>query len=430
MTVEIIPLFGIGEVHSGDDLASVIINATNRAQFTLDPSDVIVVTSKVVSKAEGAVIEGADREAAIVDQTARVVARRGQTTISQTHHGFVMAAAGVDASDIPTGQVALLPRDPDASARGIRARLRELAGVAPAVIVSDTFGRPWREGLIDQALGVAGIAPLMDLRGSTDTFGRPLQATIMAIADEIASASELVRVKAARVPVAIIRGLGHLVGPDDGPGIAPVLRSGESDWFRYGHRDLVTSRRTVRDFLNEEVPRSVITVALQAAVTAPAPHHTRPMRFVVLETASARTSLLKAMEDQWRTDLFNDGLSDDQVEKRIARGALLHRAPVLIAPFLVRDGAHTYPDQRRSTAEERMFTLAAGAAVENLLIALHGEGLGSAWVSSSVFCPDAVRRALEVDPAWEPVGLVAVGYPNGKIPDRAGIDINAVAEYR
>lgn len=426
MTISIIPITGIPEIHPGDRLGVLIDSALQTMGLAVEPGDVVAVTSKVVSKAEGRLIQASDREESIANETQRVVARRGGTTISQTHHGFVMAAAGVDASDIPEGHVALLPVDPDASARALRAHWNGQV----AVIITDTFGRPWREGLIDQALGVAGIDPLLDLRGERDGFGRPLQATIMAIADELASASELVRGKSMGVPAAIIRGVGHLVRTDDGPGIRASLRHGESDWFRYGHRDLVTSRRTVREFERGAVPRTVIEVAIEAALTAPAPHHTRPMRFVVLESEHARMALLKAMEEQWRADLAADGLSPDRIERRIARGALLHAAPVLIAPFLVRDGAHCYPDPRRATAEERMFTLAAGAAIENLLLALHGEGVGTAWVSSSIFCPDVVTGALEIDAAWEPLGLVAAGFPAQPANARAPIDTRAVTQYR
>jgi coenzyme F420-0:L-glutamate ligase/coenzyme F420-1:gamma-L-glutamate ligase len=429
MTITIIPITGVPEITPGADLATLLHASLQRMDFVLEDGDILVITSKVISKAEGRLVAGEDRRAAIEAETLRVVARRGETTISETRHGFVMAAAGVDASDIPLHQVALLPEDPDASARSLRDAMATGSGCAIAVIITDTFGRPWRDGLIDQAIGVAGIAPLMDHRGGSDSFGRPLQATVMAVADELASATELVRGKAIGFPAAIVRGLGHLVNDDDS-GIVATVRRGESDWFRYGHRDLVTSRRTIRSFTDAVVPRNLVEVAIAAALTAPAPHHTKPLRFVVVETPSARMALLKRMEEQWRADLHADGLEPAAIERRVARGALLHRAPVLIAPFLVREGAHHYPDARRARAEERMFTLAGGAAVENLLVALHGEGLGSAWVSSSIFCPAVVTESLDIDPSWEPLGLVAVGFTDETPTARDPIDIGSVTEYR
>ena len=207
---------GIPEVKEGDDLAALI----TRAAPGLADGDIVVVTSKIVSKAEGRIREGTDRAEAIAGETARVVARRGETVIAQTRHGFVMAAAGVDASNTAPGTVLLLPEDPDASARRVR------AGLAPdvGVIVSDTFGRPWRNGLTDMAIGAAGVRPLDDFRGSTDAYGNPLVATVTALVDEIASAAELVKGKLDGVPVAIVRGLSHLVTADDGPGVRPLVR--------------------------------------------------------------------------------------------------------------------------------------------------------------------------------------------------------------
>lgn len=423
MNITIFPVPGIGEIDSHSDLATLIPEAIHASGLTLEPGDVVVITSKIVSKAEGRVIAGHDREAAIRAETVRVVARRGHTTISQTHHGLVMAAAGVDASDVPLGQIALLPVDPDASARA----LRQAWGGQVAVIITDTFGRPWRDGLIDQAIGCAGLAAMRDHRGGVDSFGRPLQATVIAIADEIASASELVRGKSQGIPVAIVRGLAHLVTHDDGLGMRAAVRSGESDWFRMGHRDLISSRRTIRKFRTDPVPRALIDVAIAAALSAPAPHHTQPLRFVVVEEHA--DDLLAAMEKQWRIDLTADGLEGDAVDRRIARGAVLRDAPLLIAPFLVRTGAHHYGDARRSRAEERMFTLAGGAAIQNLMLALHGEGLGSAWVSSSIFCPDVVTDALALDPDWEPLGLIAVGYPVTMPEPRTPIDIAEFTRY-
>lgn len=421
-TLSIVAITGLPEVKVGDDLAG-LIRATG---CDIRDGDIVVITSKVVSKAEGRLVPGDDREQAIREESVRVVAQRGSTTIAETRHGFVMAAAGVDASDVPLGMIALLPTDPDASAR----RLRTELGGRIAVIISDTFGRPWRDGLIDQAIGVAGLNPLLDLRGEHDTQGRTLQATITAIADQLASASELIRGKSRQVPAAIIRGLGHLVIDEDGPGAQAMMRQGQGDWFRYGHRDLLTSRRTVREFSNEPVDRGLITVAITAALTAPAPHHSSPLRFVVMESPESRAALLKAMEEQWRADLLADGRSTAQIDQRIARGALLHRAPVLIAPFLVREAAHRYPDERRSRAEERMFTVAAGAAIQNLLLALHGEGLGAAWISSSIFCPDVAATALGVEPHWEALGLIAVGYPLWPPKPRPEIDIATVTHFR
>jgi coenzyme F420-0:L-glutamate ligase/coenzyme F420-1:gamma-L-glutamate ligase len=210
----ITPLTGIPEVEPGNDLAGLLGDAVERAGG-LAEGDVLVVAHKVVSKAEGR-LECADDEREVVLREARAVRRqRGPLVIAETAHGFVCASAGVDHSNAPgEGWLVLLPDDPDASARGLSASLAERFGVAPAVVVSDSFGRAWRQGTTDVAIGVAGLAPLRDLRGTADASGRPLASTVVAVADELAGAAELVMGKASRIPAARIR--GYRVPPGEG----------------------------------------------------------------------------------------------------------------------------------------------------------------------------------------------------------------------
>ncbi|MEO7721025.1 MAG: coenzyme F420-0:L-glutamate ligase [Pseudolysinimonas sp.] len=233
--VTVFAVDGIPEIHPGDDLASLLGGALEGA---LEDGDILVITSKIVSKAEGRIIQAKDREDAITAETRRLVASRthaaGTTRIVETHHGLVMAAAGVDASNVPDGTVALLPLDPDASALALATALRERLGVAVGVILSDTFGRPWRDGQTDVAIGAAGLHVVDDLRGSTDTQGRVLEVTVPAIADELAGAADLVKGKAAGRPVAVVRGLGRFVAGLDAPGAKRLIRVAELDMFRLG----------------------------------------------------------------------------------------------------------------------------------------------------------------------------------------------------
>jgi coenzyme F420-0:L-glutamate ligase/coenzyme F420-1:gamma-L-glutamate ligase len=369
-----------------------------------------VITSKIVSKAEGRVVD-ISRDEAIEAETVRVVARRGPTTIAQTRHGFVLAAAGVDASNTSPGTVVLLPSDPDESARRLRKGLQDRAGARLGVIVTDTMGRPWRTGQTDTAIGAAGVVPARDHRGETDTFGNILEVTIAAVADEIAAAADLVKGKSRQVPVAVLRGLAELVTDEDGPGARALVRPADEDMFRFGSADVPLARRTIREFTDEPADGGAVRRAVGTALTAPAPHHSEPWRFVLVESAAARTALLDAMLEAWVSDLRGDGFTEDQIARRVRRGEPLRRAPLIIVPCLVLDAAHTYPDEHRNRAEQAMFTVAMGAAVENLLVALAVEGLGSAWISSTLFCQDVAVRALSLPADWRPMGAVAVGRP-------------------
>ncbi|WP_104135937.1 MULTISPECIES: coenzyme F420-0:L-glutamate ligase [unclassified Cryobacterium] len=233
--LKVFTLGGFGEIQAGDDLADLIAEA---AQSRLIDGDILVVTSKIVSKAEGRFARAADREQAITDETVRIVASRaypgGLTRIVENRQGLVMAAAGVDTSNAPDGVVLLLPVDPDKSARAICAALRERTGLRLGVLVTDTAGRPWREGQTDIAIGAAGLAVLDDLRGTTDASGRRLDVTVAAVADEIAGAADLVQGKTSGNPVAVIRGLGRLVGEMDVAGARALQRPSDTDMFRLG----------------------------------------------------------------------------------------------------------------------------------------------------------------------------------------------------
>lgn len=424
-----------------DDLAAIACDHLERAQWPdgsagVRHGDIVVITSKVVAKTEGRIIQATDRTEAIRKQTVRVVATkttpRGETTIVQTSQGLVMAAAGVDASNTDPGTVVLLPEDPDASAEALKDAIERVLGVRVGVIVTDTMGRPWRLGVTDVAIGSAGIQVLDDFTGRIDGYGNTLEMTVVAIADEIAGAVELVSGKLSGAPLAVIRGLAHHLTDDD-VGARAMIRPLEEDLFWLGTaeamdrgaKDAVSRRRTIRHFTDDPVDPAVVASAIEDAVLAPAPHHSEPFRFIVLRSDEdrhqrSRTGLLDAMKAAWIADLATiDAKLPQDIDKRVARGDILRTAPVVVIPLVDLDaGAHDYPDERRTQAERDLFVVAGGAAVQSLMIRIAAEGLGSAWISSTLFTPDIVREHFGLGPRMIALGAIAIGHPSANPPER------------
>ncbi|WP_227980333.1 coenzyme F420-0:L-glutamate ligase [Nocardia spumae] len=425
--IHIIPVPGLPEFRPGDDIAEHI---AAQAPWLAD-GDVLVVTSKIVAKAEGRIVDAPldpdERDTLrrkLVDAEAvRVLARKGRTLITENRIGIVQAASGVDGSNVERGELVLLPVDPDASARSLRAALAQRLGVRVAVVITDTMGRAWRIGQTDAAIGAAGLRVVHDYAGAIDEQGNELQVTQVAVADELAAAADLAKGKLGGVPVAVVRGL---VPDDDGSTAKDLLRGGEEDLFwlgtaeaiERGRREALLLRRSVRGFADTPVDPELVRSAVSEALTAPAPHHTHPVRFVWVRRPELRAGLLNAMAAQWRNDLGGDGLEPDRVERRVARGRILFDAPEVIIPFCVPDGAHAYPDQRRRAAESTMFTVAVGAAVQGLLVSLATRGVGSCWIGSTIFAPEVTREVLGLAEDWNPLGAIAVGYPLEELTPR------------
>lgn len=367
---QILPIRRLPELRPGDDLAGLLCDA---APWLRD-GDIVVVTSKAVSKVEGRLIpaptdpEGRERarQKAIDSETARVVAERGATRIAVTHHGWVMAAAGVDSSNVASGELALLPVDADASARALREAIAARSGVWISVVISDTAGRPWRRGLTDIAIGVAGMAAVADLRGIPDTTGVPLEVTEIAVADEIAAAADLVKGKLSAIPAAVVRGLRP--PEDDGLGAAALRRPVAEDMFALGTRDVVRSRRAATEFGAGQVPVSILRSSIGTALLA-----------------SELTEGLDLLPgNPWRS-------TTDGSEAGAAR--LLHGADAVIVPGL-------------AGAADGDSAIRLGMAISALLIQLHAEGLAAAWLS-----PAEVIDLLPSVPSGGagPRGLVVVG---------------------
>ena len=425
--ISVLPVRGLPEFRPGDDLGAAVASA---APWISD-GDVVVVTSKVFSKVEGRLVPApADPEARdalrrelVAAETERVLARRGRTMIVAGKLGIVQAAAGIDGSNVRRDELALLPADPDASAARLRADIATRMGVDVAVVVTDTMGRTWRVGQTDVAIGSAGLAVLHRYEGSHDAEGNELLVTEVAMADELAGAADLVKGKLGGLPVAVVRGLRPV---DDGSTARELVRPLDEDMFWLGtdeaidrgRREAVLLRRSTRDFTEDPVDEAALRRAVGVALTAPAPHHSTPIRFAWVRDRQRRTALLDAMAHRWREHLEADGRPAEEVGRRMRRGDLLRRAPELVLAFRTGDGMHAYPDDARRIGERTMFTVAGGAAVQSLLVALAAEGLGSCWVGSTIFAPDVVRAALDLPADWQPLGAVAVGVPTQPLQPR------------
>lgn len=375
--IEILPVEGLPEFRPGDDLTGAIATAAR----WLRSGDIVVVTSKVVSKVEGRLVrvptDPAERDRIrrrlVFDESVRIIARRERTLITENHLGIVQAASGVDASNVAGDELALLPADPDASALALRWGLRDRLGVEVAVVITDTMGRAWRVGQTDVAIGSSGLRVLHAYRGQVDRQGNELAVTEIAVADEVAAAADLVKGKLGAMPVAVVRGLPingsdstarDLVRPVD----EDLFRLGTEEALAQGRREVVRMRRDVDTFTDEPVPEDALKRAAAAAL-APG------VRFAHLA-------------DRARRKRFLDELRDDT----------LYRATEIVLVFTV-DGH-------------------ADAAVRDLTVALAAEGLGSCWVPLETSVPD-------VPADWTLRGAVTVGHPaDGPLAPRPEGDVD------
>jgi len=376
--LEILPVEGLPEFRPGDDLTGAIADAASG----LRSGDIVVVTSKIVSKVEGRLVrvpahpEERDRvrRRLVFDESVRILARRARTLITENHLGIVQAAAGIDASNVAGDELALLPADPDASALALRNGLRERLGVEVAVVITDTMGRAWRVGQTDVAIGSSGLRVLYRYRGRVDAQGNELAVTEIAVADEVASAADLVKGKLGAVPVAVVRGLE--IG-DASSRARDLIRPVDEDLFRLGTEEaMVVGLRSaallspVQTFADDPVDATALRWAVGAALT------TEAVRFVHLADRARRKEFLDEI-----------GASD-----------VLYGAPEIVLPFAVGS------------------LVAGGAAVQRLLVALAAEGFGACVVPLGR--ADRVRALLSLPDGWEPLGAVALGRPRERVHAR------------
>ena len=431
-----VALAGLPMVKPGDDLAALILAALGASQEKLCDGDVLVLAQKIVSKAEGRLVRldsiapsDAAQELArevnkdprlvelILRESTEVVRHRRDVLVVAHRLGFVMANAGIDMSNIEQNgadeTALLLPEDSDASCARLRASLKALTGADVAVVINDSHGRAFRNGTVGVAIGAAGLPALTDRRGEPDLFGRTLQHTEVALADEIAAAASLLMGQAGDgKPVVLARGVP--MQRRDGSA-ADLVRAKRLDLFRAPAGDaLLRGRRSIRRYKVQPLSDDTLRAILETATYAPSAHNRQPWRFAVITEQAAKRRLAGAMGDRLRADRIRDGDDPALVEKDVARSfARLDAAPAIIVVCLTMEDMDRYPDVHRAAAEHQMAVQGTAMAMQSLLLAAHAAGLGANVMCAPLFCPDTVRGALDIPAHWEPQALVTLGYPEG-----------------
>jgi coenzyme F420-0:L-glutamate ligase / coenzyme F420-1:gamma-L-glutamate ligase len=434
---QLVALAGVPLVEPGDDLADIILAALAASGEKLGDGDILVLAQKIVSKAQGRFVplasvvpsrraqqlaQEVNKDARLVElilrESTEVVRHRSDVLIVAHRLGFVMANAGIDFSNVdqgPDDRVALLlPQSPDETCAQLRAAMFKLTSADVAVIINDSHGRAFRNGTVGVAIGVSGLQALADLRGLPDLYGRRLQVTEVALADEIASAASLLMGQADEArPIVLARGI-----PRSGRSgsAADLVRARKMDLFRDTQSDatneVLLSRRSVRRYAPTPVSDEVVQRLLWAAICAPSAHNSQPWRFAVLRNPAAKERLARAMGERLRADRTRDGDPSAAIEGDIARSfARITGAPLVVVVCLTMESADIYPDERRRRAEHQMAVQGTAMAIQNIQLAAHAAGLGSSIMCAPLFCPDIVCELCGIPVHWEPQALITAGYP-------------------
>jgi coenzyme F420-0:L-glutamate ligase/coenzyme F420-1:gamma-L-glutamate ligase len=435
-TANFIALSGIPRVRPGDNLVKLIMSALATSREQLRDGDVLIIAQKIVSKAQGRLVRLASidpsehakvlarkvgKDARLVElilrESSEVVAHRPNVLIVAHKLGFVMANAGIDRSNVDqaAGDTALLlPEGPDAACAQLRSELQRHTGADIGVIINDSHGRAFRKGTVGVAIGVSGIAGVLDRRGEQDLYGRVLESTEVGLADEIAAAASLIMGQANESrPVVIARGIP--CGRREG-NATELIRQKTMDLFRTPTAEAVLrGRRSIRCYEQRPIPEAVVADLLEAAICAPSAHNRQPWRFAVLATRKIRQRLAHAMAERLRADRTRDGDDAAVIEADVTRSiARVGEAPLAVLTCLTMAEMDFYPDGSRKGAEREMAVQSTAMAVQNLLLAAAAVGLGSSIMCAPLFCPDTVRTALDLPSDWEPQALITLGYPATK----------------
>jgi coenzyme F420-0:L-glutamate ligase / coenzyme F420-1:gamma-L-glutamate ligase len=432
-----VALAGVPFVEPGDDIVQIILAALQTSREKLRNGDVLIIAQKIISKAQGrlvrldtvttsvearALAREVQKDPRLVElilrESVEVVRARPGLLIVAHKLGFIVANGGIDFSNVEqhAGKdetALLLPENPDLTCAELRSALKTATGAEVGVVINDSHGRAFRNGTVGVAIGAAGFNALADLRGAPDIFGRRFHSTQVGAADEIASAASLLMGQGDECrPIVLARGLPVVPGDGDA---AQLVRDKDADLFR-GNRPLsgtlLHGRRSIRHYKPQPVPDVIIEEILQGAVCAPSAHNRQPWRFAVLTDAHTRHRLAHVMADRLRDDRLRDGDRIEVIERDCKHSIeRIVGAPLAIVVCLTMEDMDSYPDERRRACERQMAVQSTAMAIQNILLGAQAVGLGACVMCAPLFCPEAVRSGLNLDPAWEPQGLVTLGFP-------------------
>ena len=444
--IEIIGLEGIPLINPGDDISEIILNALEKNDFSLENGDIILIAQTIISKSIGRIrnlkeikpsekaislyeeitpkaklknvpIKSPEHIQAILDESNEIL-KAEHVLITETKQGFVCANAGVDKSNVEgEDHVALLPENSDEISQLIREALRKSTGKDIAVIITDSFGRPFRVGAVGVALGVAGIQSILDKRGALDLFGHTLQSTIVGQVDNLASAAQLIMGEADEgLPIVIIRGYKfHLT---DNTSIQQILRETHSDLFRIETNEnslvkTLKNRRSYKlEFDKKSVDTNLIRDCIEVARWAPSAHNGQFWRYIIMEKGTTRTNLVDRMNEKLQNDLIRDGKSKEFIESKIKnRRQIFLMAPILILQCLETADLEKYADKEREINEFIMGVQSISASATYFLLALQARNLAACWYCAPLFAKNIVKEILKLPRSYVPMAFFTIGYP-------------------
>ncbi len=456
--IDLIGLKGIPIIKPGDNISKIILEALKFNNIVLEDGDIIIIAQTIISKSNGRIknlknitpskkaiemhntitplaksvgipVKTPELIQVILEESKEIL-KTEHVLITETNHGFVCANAGIDQSNVEGEyNITLLPKNPDHDANKIRQTLKKKTKKNVAIIISDSFGRPFRVGAVGVALGISGINAILDKRGSKDLFGHELQSTIVAQADNLASAAQLIMGECDEgLPVVLIR--GYKFNYQENTSIKSIIREKSSDIFRKNKIDILSeilkNRRSYKlKFDFRDVDTKIIENCIELARWAPSAHNGQFWRFVILEKGVIRTHLIENMNIKLRQDLESDGKSDEFIQKKIekTRENFLE-APILTLLCLDTANLEKYSDPERSNNEYTLGIQSISASATYFLLALHTMQLAACWYCAPLFSRDIVKETLHLPNSYEPMAFFTVGYPIKKIEAPARKKLN------